>query len=152
MKVLFKSLEELSLEYPVKEDDGFLFINDKYMSKAIIKFFGKEVEAEYNEQYDSYIVGDYSFHPSFIKSVITDSGELMSHIHLIKKNLDTYAIRSKELIKDLADAHLAQYNYISIHNKYSKEINNKIRRIEREYDIVCSLIDKYEMAYNVNKD
>ena len=75
----------------------------------------------------------------------------MSHIDIIKKNLDTYAIRSKELIKDLADAHLAQYNYISIHNKYSKEINNKIRRIEREYDIVCSLIDKYEMAYIAGK-
>lgn len=150
MEVVFKSLEELSLEYPVKEDDGFLFINDNYISKTIIKFFGKEAEAEYNEQYDSYLVGDYYFHPNFIKNVITDSGELMSHIQLVKKNLDTYTIRSKELIKELADAHHAQYNYISIHNKYSKEIHNEIRRIQEEYDTVCSLIDKYNLAYNVN--
>jgi hypothetical protein len=148
MKVLFKSLEELSLEYPVKEDDGFLFINDNFISKGVIKFFGKEAEAKYNEQDDSYIVGDYSFHPSFIKDVITDNGELMSHIHIIKKNLDTYAIRLKELIKDLANAHLAQYNYISIHNEYSKEINNEIRRIQEEYDTVCSLINKYNLAYS----
>lgn len=148
MKVLFKSLEEISLEYSVKEDDGFLFINDRYISKGVIKFFGKEAEAEYNEQDDSYIVGDYSFHSNFIKSVITDNGELMSHIHLVKKNLATYTIRSKELIKELADAHCAQYNYISIHNKYSKEIHNEIRRIQEEYDTVCSLIDKY----NTGKD
>ena len=70
MKVLFKSLEEISLEYPVKEDDGFLFINDRYISKGAIKFFGKEAEAEYNEQDDSYIVGDYAFHPSFIKGEV----------------------------------------------------------------------------------
>lgn len=150
MKVLFKSLEELSLEYPVKEDDGSLFINNIFMPKAVAEFFGKEVEAEYNEQYDSYLVGDYYIHPSFIKDVITDSGELMSHIQLVKKNLDTYTIRSKELIKELADAHRAQYNYISIHNKYSKEIHNEIRRIQEEYDTVCSLIDKYNLAYNVN--
>lgn len=152
MKVLFKSLEEISLEYPVKKDDGFLFINDRYISKGAIKLFGKAVEAEYNEQDDSYIVGNYAFHPRFIKDVITDSGELISHVHLVKKNLDTYAIRSKELIKDLADAHRAQYNYISIHNEYSKEIHNEIRRIEDEYDTVCSLFNKYNLAYNAGKD
>lgn len=147
MKVLFKSFEEISLEYPVKKDDGFLFINNRFISTAI-ELFGKEAEAEYDEKDDSYIVGDYSFHPKFIKGVITDNGELMSHIDIIKKNLDTHTIRSKELIKDLANAHLAQYNYISIHNKYSKEIHNEIRRIQEEYDTVCSLIDKY----NANKD
>lgn len=72
----------------------------------------------------------------------------MLYIDVIKKNLNTYAIRSKELIKDLADAHHAQYNYISIHNEYSIEINDEIKRIQEEYNTVCSLIDKYDIAYN----
>ncbi len=72
----------------------------------------------------------------------------MLYIDTIKKTLDTYTIRSKQLIKDLADAHRAQYNYISIHNEYSIEINDEIKRIQEEYDTVCSLIDKYNMAYD----
>lgn len=69
MKVLLKSLEELVEEYGEDEIGRIGFMLGRKFTE-FCSLMGNLHEARYDEKSDSYVIGDWHFHPNLIKGIV----------------------------------------------------------------------------------